>query len=83
MQLKIRMLLLCATATLLSSCIKSGEDNYCALARPIYTQCADALTDETARQIFDHDSVGGDKCGWTRHASFCSDGKVHIAETGK
>lgn len=48
----------------LASCGQTGADSFCSVARPVYISPEDKLTDATAREIYDHDTVGLKLCGW-------------------
>jgi len=56
---------LCLSVILLSGCAKNGiADSYCGIAKPIYIANADVFTDETARQILEHNETGATVCEW-------------------
>lgn len=53
------------TVMLCAGCATNGvENSYCSIAKPIYITQGDELTDDTAREILDHDEVGAKLCGW-------------------
>lgn len=53
-------------ALLLTSCagIGSVNNSYCQVAKPILIDKDDQLTDQTARQILEHNRTGKKLCGW-------------------
>jgi nitrogen regulatory protein PII len=67
-----------AMGALLTSCAVTGcgmtrereireattDSTYCNTAKPIYIAKSDAISDETARQILEHNLTGKALCGW-------------------
>lgn len=56
-------------ASLLASCGTTREtstaiDTFCTIAKPIRLSRSDVLTDETRRQVIEHNRVGMSQCGW-------------------
>lgn len=50
---------------LLASCSHAGSANsFCLIANPIYVGGGDSLTEETAKEILEHNKVGHALCGW-------------------
>lgn len=55
---------------MLSNCSGSAgsapiEDDFCAIANPVYISKNDVLTDATARKILGYNEYGHKKCGWS------------------
>lgn len=49
----------------LTSCAPTGPaSNYCDIAKPIYFDPADRLTERTERAIIAHNEKGASICGW-------------------
>jgi hypothetical protein len=40
------------------------DSTYCNTAKPIYIAKSDVISDETARQILEHNLTGKALCGW-------------------
>jgi hypothetical protein len=69
-----------ATVALATSCAATGcgmmttkekeireattDSTYCNTAKPIYIRKSDVISDETARQILEHNLTGKALCGW-------------------
>lgn len=50
----------------LPGCVASGRgpSEYCLIAKPIYFDPADRMTQRTERAIIAHNETGGALCGW-------------------
>lgn len=44
--------------------IAATQPDYCATAKAVYISKADTISDETARQILEHNLTGQKLCGW-------------------
>lgn len=45
--------------------MKSPENSFCALAKPIYFSKDDIITEETKREVLSHFETGEKYCSWT------------------
>ena len=67
-----RRFVVCLLAALVLSFATTGcetmpqavQPDFCATAKPIYIGKADSFTDETAKEILEHNLTGKNLCGW-------------------
>lgn len=58
MRLSALMMLLCVSAC------ANGQGSYCSIAKPIYLDKGDRISNKTASTILTHDETGMELCGW-------------------
>lgn len=60
----ITLMLLAPLSLMLMSCTTSPENDFCTLAKPIYLEKTDKVSEATKLEVEEHFKVGQKACGW-------------------